>query len=56
MQLPSGLVGSPCRLKTLDIDWEYPPDSFQLELTNDGLHWYSAYSVSSGSMKYMGRD
>ena len=36
------------RLKMLDIDWEYPPEAFQVELTKDGVHWHSVYTVDSG--------
>lgn len=34
----------------LDINWEYPPDAFQLELTKDGVDWEPAYAVDSGSV------
>ncbi|CAL1172210.1 unnamed protein product [Cladocopium goreaui] len=38
------------RLKMLDINWEYPPDAFQVELTKDGVDWEPAYAVDSNML------
>lgn len=29
----------PVRMSTIDIDWEFPPKSFSVETSNDGLAW-----------------
>jgi len=33
------------RLKSVDIDWEFPPKKYDLQLTADGKHWTTVYTV-----------
>ncbi|CAJ1427530.1 unnamed protein product, partial [Effrenium voratum] len=38
------------RLKSADIDWEFPPSGFSLQVTKDGDHWREVYSVASNPL------
>ena len=38
------------RLNSVDIEWEYAPQQFDLQISRDGDSWKTAYSVSSNPL------
>jgi len=40
-------LARPVQVQSIDIEWEFPPSSFELQTTRDGVTWDVAHTVSS---------
>ena len=40
-------LGGVHQLQSVEVDWEFPPKSFTVGLSEDGVHWTEAFATDS---------